>query len=446
MYLIYNLALWLASPFLLLWAAGRNLRGRLPGLAERSGLFPPNPARGNGPVVWFHAVSLGEMKVAAFLAEQLRSHAAALQVILTASTRTGHDEARRRAASEDIVLYPPLDFAWVCRRFLKQWRPDVVVVMETELWPNLLREVKRSGAALLLANGRISDRSLPRYAASRFFWRRVLSHPDAFFVQSERDAERFALIGAPSARIHVAGNLKFAIRASASPLSDALSIGIRQAQVGPVLVAGSTMPGEETYLLDAFLALRREFPDLWMILAPRHPERAAAIRAEINFAGIPLQLRSGWRPGESLVPGIFLLDSSGELASLYRLATVAFIGGTLVPTGGHNILEPAHFACPTVIGPSMHNFREIAVQFLQAQAVIQVDRPSELVLALRKLFLHPEAAKRLGQAAHDLLERQMSGLAPLLEELGRRLGGKTGEAPAAAAISHPAAAGAGQWK
>ncbi|MBI2818737.1 MAG: 3-deoxy-D-manno-octulosonic acid transferase [Acidobacteria bacterium] len=420
--------------------------GRLPGLTERLGSFPANLPAGSGPTVWFHAVSLGEMKVAAFLAEQLRSHVAGLRVILTASTRTGHDEASRRATVGDIVLYPPLDYAWLCRRFLKRWKPDVVVVMETELWPNLLRAVKGAGAGLVLANGRISDRSLPRYRATRFFWRRVLSYPDAFFVQSERDAERFAMIGAPSARIHVTGNLKFAIRPSESPLSDALSSSIREAPVGPVLVAGSTMPGEETHLLHAFLALRHGFPDLWMILAPRHPERAAAIATEINSAGIPCQFRSRWHAGKSIAPGIFLLDSTGELADLYQLATAAFIGGTLVPTGGHNILEPAHFACPTVIGPSMQNFQEIAAQFLKAGAIIQVENPLGLVPALRQLFLNPEDAKRIGEAARALLERQMSGLAPILEELGRRLGGKIGNAPAAPVISHPAAAGAGRWK
>lgn len=444
MYLLYNLAVWIASPVLLLWAVARHLRGRLPGLAERFGVFPRNISRGHGPTVWFHAVSLGEMKVATFLAEQLRSRVAALQVILTASTRTGHDEALRRAISGDIVLYPPLDFAPICRRFLQHWRPDVVVVLETELWPNLMREVKRSGTALLLANGRVSDRSLPRYRASRFFWQRVLAYPDAFFVQSGRDAERFALLGTPADRIRVTGNLKFAIRPTASPLTEALSAAIRKASIGPVLVAGSTMPGEETYLLEAFLALRQELPDLWMILAPRHPERTPGIKSEINSAGIPLQVRSEWSGDIPLAPGIFLLDSTGELATLYQLATAAFIGGTLVPTGGHNILEAARFACPTVIGPSMQNFREIAAQFLEAQAIVQVSNAQGLVPVLRKLLLDPTAAKRIGQAARDLFERQTSGLMPVLEELENRLRNRIGEPAAASAISRPAAARAGR--
>ena len=446
MYLLYNLAIWLASPILLGWAAVRSAMRRLPGLADRLGYLPPHLPRGGGPRIWLHAVSLGEMKVAGFLAGQLRDRIPDVRFLLTASTRTGHDEASRRAAAGDAVSYPPLDYAWICRRFLRRYKPEVVVVMETELWPNLIREVKRSGATLLLANGRLSDRSLPRYRFTRCFWRRVLAYPDAFFVQSAGDAQRFAAIGAPASKIRVSGNLKFAVRASPFALADALSVSITDAGVGPVLVAGSTMPGEETVLLQAFLALQAEFPALWMILAPRHPERVAGIAAEINSAGIPYQLRSGWRAGQHIAPGIFLLDSTGELAGLYGLAKAAFIGGTLVPTGGHNILEPAHFACPTVIGPSMHNFREIADQFLEARAVLQVQDAAELVKALRELFRNPEQAKRLGAAARQLVESQVSGLDLLLEEIGRRLGSATGRAPAAAMASHAAAVGAARTK
>jgi 3-deoxy-D-manno-octulosonic-acid transferase len=439
MYLLYNLALLIASPILLTWALVRWLRGRLPGLPDRLGLLPPIPSPSGGPHIWLHAVSLGEMKLAASLAAELRELQPEARFLMTASTLTGRREACRRAAAEDVVLYPPLDYPWICRRFLRFWKPDVVVLVETELWPNLIREAKRAGAAVLLVNGRLSDRSLPRYRASRLFWRRVLTYPDAFFVQSARDAERFASIGALESKIRVAGNLKFGDRPLASPLADALSAAAAKAAVGPVLVAGSTMPGEERFLLEAFTTLRQELPALWMILAPRHPERAPAVAALIQSAGLPCQLRSEWRPGSPVASGILLLDSAGELAGLYRLATAAFIGGTLVPTGGHNILEPAQFACPTVIGPSMHNFREIAAQFLAAGAVIQVQNAAELANSLRRLFRNPEAAKQVGVAARDLLERQASGLEALLQEIGSRLRGGADAAPAA---SRAAAAGA----
>lgn len=401
---------------------------------------------GIGPVFWFHAVSLGEMKVAGFLSGKLRERLPAARFILTAATLTGHEEALRSAASGDIVLYPPVDYAWVCRRFLRKLKPDAVIVLETELWPNLFREVKRSGASLLLANGRISDRSLPRYRATRFFWRHVLGYSDAIFVQSEREAEHLRAIGAPAARVHIAGNLKFAIRPASSPLGETLLLRIREAGVEPVLVAGSTMPGEETILLKTFLALRQAFSNLWMILAPRHPERAGSIAAEIRAAGVPVQVRSEWQPSQPITPGIFLLDTAGELASLYPLAAAAFIGGTLVPTGGHNILEPAHFACPTVIGPSMENFRDVAAQFLDARAVIQVADVSELATALRQLLLHREDAKRLGQSARELVARQTSGCSLILDDLERMIAAKSGVASAALPVSPATVASAERWK
>jgi 3-deoxy-D-manno-octulosonic-acid transferase len=338
-----------------------------------------------------------------------------------------------------VVLYPPLDFAWVCRRFLRRWKPKVVVILETELWPNLIREVKRSGAALLLASGRLSDRSAPRYRATRFFWRRVLAYPDAFFVQSDRDAGRFLSIGAPASKIHVAGNLKFAMHGPASPLTDALSTAIERAAVGPVLIAGSTMPGEETHLLQALRELREEFPALWTILAPRHPERCVGVAAEVESAGFSCQFRSQWHPGTSLAPGIFLLDSAGELADLYRLGTAAFVGGTLVPTGGHNIIEPAQFGCPIVIGPSMHNFRETAEHFIQAEALIQVKDADGLARALRELFRDPKTAKRFGEAAHSALESHGSGLREILDGLENVLRGNAGK-PFPERLASPTAA------
>jgi 3-deoxy-D-manno-octulosonic-acid transferase len=354
-----------------------------------------------------------------------------------------------------------MDYAWICRRFLRRLRPDVVVILETELWPNLFREVKRSGASLLLVNGRISDRSFPRYRATRLFWRRVLAYPDALFPQSGRDADRFRTLGAPQARVRVAGNLKFAARPAASAFVETLRARLRESGAGPILVAGSTMPGEEKYLLDAFLQLRHEFPTLFMVLAPRHPERFAAVAEEVRLSGIPLQLRSQWTEKTTPpVPGILLLDSTGELGSMYALATVAFVGGTLVSTGGHNILEPAHFACPTVIGPSMENFREIAQQFLESNttgqilgddgirtgAVVQVQDASGLVTALRYLFANPAFAKRLGESARELANQQLSGLEPLLQELEGRLTRKSVANGGQTLLGHETSVGTEKWQ
>jgi 3-deoxy-D-manno-octulosonic-acid transferase len=235
---------------------------------------------------------------------------------------------------------------------------------------------------------------------------------------------------------------------------------LRESGAGPILVAGSTMPGEEKYLLDAFLQLRHEFPTLFMVLAPRHPERFAAVAEEVRLSGIPLQLRSQWTEKTTPpVPGILLLDSTGELGSMYALATVAFVGGTLVSTGGHNILEPAHFACPTVIGPSMENFREIARQFLETNAagripddgirigsVVQVQDASGLVTALRYLFANPDFARRLGESARHLLNQQISGLEPILHELESRLTRKPGAKAGQNVPGHETSVGAEKWQ
>ncbi|HWP85409.1 MAG TPA: 3-deoxy-D-manno-octulosonic acid transferase [Terriglobia bacterium] len=408
------------------------------------GRWPAPPSLDGKPVVWVHAVSLGETKAAEALIRQLRERLPGVGVIWTSSTRTGYAEARRQASPEDVALYPPADYPWVCRRFLRRWKPALVVVMETELWPNLFREIKRVGAGLVLANGRISDRSWPRYRRTRFFWKRVLQYPDAIYAQSPLDAERFLALGAAPGRVRLGGNLKFALRPSSNPLSEALAAAA--GGVGPVLVAGSTMPGEETHLLEAFLGLRPDFPALWMILAPRHPERAPEIAAQVRAAGIACQRRSAWVPGQPVVPGVFLLDSAGELAALYQLADAAFIGGTLVPTGGHNLLEPAYFSCPTVVGPSLENFREIAGAFLRARAVVPVASAEELAAALRRLFLNPEEARRLGQAARTLFETHAGELAPLLDDMEWRLRRAAGAAPQSSPVSQPAAAGLAQGK
>ena len=411
MYLLYNLALCLATVLLLPYAAYRMLRGRLPGLEQRLGLFSWQGPRAGEPVIWVHAVSVGEVNSAAALVKELRNRLPQVRIVITSSTKTGWNAARQLAGPQDLVLFPPWDLKSVCRRFLRRLRPSAVLVLETELWPNFFRECKRSGAVLLLANGRISHRTFPSYVASRFLWRRVLAWPDAVFVQSIADAERFKALGAPPAKVYVAGNLKFASQPACVPIVETLRRTLRESKgsenlaPGPVLVAGSTMPGEEKFLLDAFQQLLPEFPRLWMILAPRHPDRFAAVTQQIRALGIPFQLRSEWKADTCpRLPGVLILDSMGELGAVYELATVAYVGGTLVPTGGHNILEPASFARPIVIGPSMSNFQEIADEFLaesgvgniplageiRTGAMVQIPNPAALAPVLRFLFRDPE--------------------------------------------------------
>ncbi|MBI3895597.1 MAG: 3-deoxy-D-manno-octulosonic acid transferase [Acidobacteria bacterium] len=438
MYFLYNLMLWLASPLLIPWLAYRALRGRLAGLGQRLGFLSLSESLAATPCVWLHAVSLGEVKAASVLVEELKSRVPGIRIVMTTSTRTGWEEARRRLAPEE-VLFPPLDLKGVCRRFLRKIRPNALVVLETELWPNLFREVKRCGAILFVANGRISDRAFPRYRSSRWLWRRVLSLPDVLFAQTPGDAERFLALGAPAEKVRVAGNFKFAFRPAAAPIVETLRAMVQASAAGPVLVAGSTMPGEETYLLATFRELAQEFPHLWMILAPRHPERFSEVTEEIRRMEIPLQRRSELQ-GRTMVPlpGVLLLDSIGELGDVYQLATVAFVGGTLVPTGGHNVLEPAYFGRPIVIGPSMKNFREIEYKFLEdtgvgqiprvsgvrTGAIAQVQNAGNLTATLRFLFRNSDFSCRLGEAAQELVKKNASGASMVAEELGKLLTGK----------------------
>ncbi|MBI4444114.1 MAG: tetraacyldisaccharide 4'-kinase [Acidobacteria bacterium] len=436
----YNLISWFAVPMALPWLAYRALRGRLPGLGQRLGLLPRSLPPLRQPVIWLHAVSLGEVTAAGAFIEVARSRMPQMQWVMTCSTRTGW-EAARRILPPEAVLFPPIDLAWVCRRFLRRLRPKALLVLETELWPNLFREAKRFAVPLIVVNGRISDRAYPRYHATRWLWRRVLALPDMVFAQSASDADRFQALGAPAAKVRVAGNLKFLLRPNPSPIVETLQRAIRDAGAQPVIVAGSTMPGEEKYLFDAYQRLLPEFPRLLMIVAPRHPERFSSVASEARAGGLPLQLRSEWRADSTLqTPGIFLLDSVGELGSAYQLATIAFVGGTLVPTGGHNILEAAYFSKSIVIGPSMNNFREIAEEFLRdagigpipdgnnirVGSIVQVPDAEQMMVALKFLLRNPAVACKLGEAAQAILNQKTSGLHFILEEIERQsASGKT---------------------
>ncbi len=435
MYFAYNLALCLGSILLFPWLVFRSWRGRLPGFRQRFGFFSLRQETGSF-VAWFHAVSVGEVKAALILREALKEALPDARVVITSSTAAGWNAARANLTGRDAALFPPIDFRFVCRRFLKKIHPNFVVVLETELWPNLFREVKRSGAVLLVANGRISDRTFPRYRATRWFWKAVFRWPDMIFAQSQSDVNRFEAIGAPATKVRLAGNLKFSALPEASPFTSTLRELLNSAadHPEPILVAGSTMPGEDNYLIGAFQALASEFPKLWMILAPRHPDRSGEIVKQVEAAGVPVQLRSRWT--QSTKPnrgGILVLDSIGELGSLYQLATVAFVGGTLVPTGGHNIIEPAIYGRPIIIGPSMSNFREIVEDFLRdaglnlpgevgnarVGAIIQIEDHKALIPVLRFLFRDAEFCRRLGEAACERWKRNLDSVARIAEEIKR---------------------------
>jgi 3-deoxy-D-manno-octulosonic-acid transferase len=387
------------------------------GLAERLGR---SPARlrlpgAEEPVIWVHAVSVGEVLAIAGLVEELLRRFPGHRILISTTTDSGQALARQRFGGTS-VFYFPLDFAFAIRRYLRALRPRLVVVAETEFWPNFLRLAHASGARVAVVNARISDRSWPGYRRFRRLLRRLLANVDLFLAQTHEDAARLQDIGASPDRVRVTGNLKFDIPAPAPPaIVESLRKSIMASAAGPVLVCGSTMDGEEPLLLKAFENLLVQHPRAVMILAPRRPERFAMVAALLEQMSIHFHKRSEWN-GESLTGGVVLLDTIGELAALYALADVAFVGGSLVPHGGHNIIEPALHGVATVVGNHTENFRDI-VSLFRSRDAVRIVGPAELPLVLLELLADDAERIALGQRAAETMRTQIGATARTVDEL-----------------------------
>lgn len=408
MYALYSLLL---GFFLLIslpyWVIQMMRHGKYrSGLGQRLGWVPrnlsvPQPTK---PVIWVHAVSVGEVVAVSGVVEKLKEKFPSHRVLISTTTATGNRLATRRFGAEN-VFYFPVDFAFAIRPYLAALRPELVVVAETEFWPNFLRLAKRSGARIAVINSRISDRSLRGYKRLGFWVPRVLENVDLFLAQTEQDRQRLQEIGAAESKLMVTGNLKFdTAPPKAPPIVESLRENLSLSGAGPVLVCGSTFEGEEGALLSALRNILVHHPRTVMILAPRHPERFAEVAGLVEKLGFRLLRRSLWS-GESLAGGVFLLDSIGELAAVYSLATVAFVGGSLVQRGGHNILEPALYGVPVLTGNHYDNFRDIVNFFLSRNAVRMVGL-AELPLTFIELIEHPEQREALGRNALAALESQ----------------------------------------
>jgi 3-deoxy-D-manno-octulosonic-acid transferase len=374
------------------------------GLRERLGAVPARIKAASGGTVWVHAVSVGEVLAVSRLVEEFRARFG--RVVISTTTHTGQKLARERFG-EANVFYFPLDFGFLVRRYMRALRPEVVVLAETEFWPNFLRAAKESEARVAVVNARISDRSLPRYMRVRGMLGRVLRNVDLFMAQTDEDARRLVAIGADKARVQVSGNLKFEVKPPEQlPIVKQLKDAIGASGAGPVLVAGSTVDGEEEMLLDAFHAAVERIPTALMILAPRHKERFAAVAHLLAESGLAWTKRSQWQAtSHELAGSVLLLDSIGELAATFAVADVAFIGGSLVPRGGHNILEPAQAGVATLVGPHTENFRDIVQIFLKAGAV-QVVTPGTLTNSLLALLENIGERDELGRRAKQVLKSQ----------------------------------------
>ncbi len=378
-------------------------------LGQRMGYLPVSFNMDADESIWIHAVSVGEVLTARPLISDLKRRYPNLRMFLSTTTMAGQQLARRNVQDVDAVFYFPFDFGFVVRRTLDLVRPRLFIMMETEIWPNLLRECRARGIKTAVVNGRLSARSFPRYRLVRGFMRRVLDHVDRVLVQSEESARRFIDLGADPARVVVTGSLKFdsldlspnALQARAR---DRVLRYFRVPASRPVIVAGSTMKGEETAVLRAFRRVRAAAPNTLLVLAPRNPERFAEVEQLVRSEGWKTVKRSDLAIDTEPRVDVVVLDTIGELATVYQVGTVVFVGGSLVATGGHNVLEPAVFGKPIVFGPHMDNFAEIADAFVTNGAGVQLAAETQLDEALLSLMSDPVRRARLGAAARALVE------------------------------------------
>lgn len=407
MILLYNTLLYLYFILALPWYVLQMTRKEKyrAGLAQRLGrfpawLFPPLRQR---PRIWIHAVSVGETLAVVPLIKLLRREIPGYEIVLSTVTSTGNAVAREKAGDDATVIYFPLDFRFSVNRALDVVKPALVLLVETELWPNFISCAHRRRIPLAIINGRISDRSFPRYLKTRFIFRQLLCRIDLFSMQSAQDAERIRLIGAPPGRIKITGNMKFDTDPPVPGMEPgkgkgALSVGIPEGK--DLLVAGSTHQGEEEIILSVWHELRDTFPELMLVIAPRHPERAAPVEEICVERNIPYLLRSQLQTGRQ-IPGdaVLVVDTMGELTQFYAVATVVFVGKSLVEGGGQNIIEPASLARPVLFGPHMENFREAVALLVQSGGGTMVHHTGELKASIAHLLSHPEEREEMGRRA-----------------------------------------------
>jgi 3-deoxy-D-manno-octulosonic-acid transferase len=407
---LYSLLISCAAPCAFAVVLWRGLRDRSywQGLAERFGWGPAVSA----PSVWLHAVSLGEVSAAAPLIDAIRTRYSQIRLLLTTATPAGR--ARAQALFGDLdVRFLPYDTPGSVRRFLARARPRLAIIMETELWPNLFAECERRGVRVFLANARLSAKSVARYRRFGSLFSGLFTANVQVAAQSAEDAARFQSIGAAPWRIHIAGNVKFDLQLAAGIIDQGRSLRAAFGSGRPVWIAGSTHAGEEEQLLDAHARLLAEMPDALLLLVPRHKDRFAAVAELLARRGVRFARRSGGVAPDAGIQ-VLLVDSVGELALLYAAADVAFVGGSLVAVGGHNLLEPAALGLPVLTGPHYFNSREIALLLLKQGAALQVADAQELAAVLQRLLDDPEERRRIGAAGKQIVESNRGSVARLL--------------------------------
>ena len=433
MHALYTFLIVVLAVILAPWFVYQAMRYRkyVGNLGQRMGYLPVTFNLDGDESIWIHAVSVGEALTARALLADLKERYPGVKIFLSTTTLTGQEIARSRMQEVDAAFFFPFDLPPFVNRTLRLVRPRLFIMMETEIWPNLLRACRKRGVKTILVNGRISSRSYPRYKLARGLFRKVLLDVDRFCMQSEESARRIIDIGADPKRVTVTGSLKFesldipGVAAGRGP--GRILRFFRLPPSRPVFIAASTLKGEEAPVLAAFTATRRVHPTALLIIAPRKPERFAEAEALARAEGLRVVRRTELAIDSEPRADVVVLDTIGELAHLFPVATVVFVGGSLVDQGGHNILEPAVHGKPIVFGPHMENFAEIADAFLKNQAAVQVEDANALSATVGRLFGDSVERARLGAAARALVEanrgakpRTLDAIAALLPPPGSR--------------------------
>jgi 3-deoxy-D-manno-octulosonic-acid transferase len=428
MYTVYSVLIVLfflvVSPYFVYQALRyRKYVGNLP---QRLGYLPLSFNFDGDESIWIHAVSVGEVLTARALLPQLRDRYPRYRIFLSTTTMTGQQVARSNLQFVDEVFYFPFDLGPIVGRTMRLVKPRLFIMMETEIWPNLLRACRRAGVKTVLVNGRISSRSYPRYRFARSFFRRVLADVDRFCMQSEESARRIIEIGAARERVSVTGSLKFDSldlpgAAHADRGRNRVLRYFRMSPDRPVFIAASTLKGEEEPVLEAFQRARATWNNALLIIAPRKPERFDEVERLARRAGWRVARRTELPVDAEPRVDVVILDTIGELAQLYQIATAVFVGGSLVDAGGHNILEPAVFGKAIVFGPYMHNFAEISRTFLDNRGAVQVRSAEELESCIVDLLSNPVKRASLGAAARALVEANRGAKARSLAVIAQLL-------------------------
>lgn len=433
-YLLYNLLLLAASPVIMVRLLGKKRCRR--GLPERlglSGLFGLNAgdrhSKSDAPVIWLHAVSLGEVVAAVPLVRELRARHPGFRIVVSTVTETGREAVERRLGGVAEHCYAPLDFPWAVSQAVRRLKPSVFLFVEAELWPNLLRVLAQRGVPAILVNGRLSSRSFLRYRVIKPFMRQVLGKVTRCLMQSDRDVERIVALGAKPDLVVRAGNIKFdqPLPSCDGEINSLTREVLKLDEEEELVIAGSTHPGEEQELLIGYAILHRQYPSLVLLLAPRHIERAEEVERVVREFGFVPVRRSvlshahGKESGKGLGPRVLILDTRGELLGVYRHALVAYVGGTLVPVGGHNLLEPALWGRPVLFGPNTDHCAEVANCLIQAGGGRRVQDGKELAQAIGELLRDRVELTRMGRAAKAFVFGNRGAVVRCLEHIERLL-------------------------